>query len=379
MPPNARVCVGCKGSKVACVGFVAGEQACQRCTRLGLDCIPAPARAQGAVRKLMKRTTLNLLLADDSHKRPPPALRKLTSDAFAGAQKLPTEATMVEAVMACENDAQRLLVLRMLLRSWERIARQRNAYTLMSFVVFLCQKSGLLLSEVIGRSEVRTRAPADCGEGQSGAVPPGLGGSDGDDEAAPLTYRWKRTCYDDRMVFETNEAFEQRVCSVADLDKCWQRNVAEVRSLFAHPNDANVYCMTIAALWRRAMTAAEGTARARLDASSPVRLRVRATSGGAMATQTYKWCKLRASLAVVAGADRVTFEWEPLPDAPPAELHEPLSSPPLGDANDAEGGTLQLDDGLFDALMGSDVDVGTTALRDVGTTMLLELEEHFGT
>ena len=372
MPPNARVCVGCKGSKVVCVGFIAGQQRCQRCTRLGLDCIPAPPRAAGAVRKLMKRSTLDLLLADDSDKRPPPALRRPTSDAVASERSLPSEAAISNAVMASENGEQRLVVLRMLLRSWERIARQRNAYTLMSFVVYVCQKSGLPLSEVMGRSEVRALAPADRSDGPaSWAMPPSLGGSDGDDEAAPLTYRWTRSCYENRMVFETNEAFEQRVCSVAELDECWRRNVAEVRSLFAHPDDAHVYCMTIAGLWRRAMTAAEGTARARLDATAPVRLRVRATSG-----EPFTWCKLRASLTVVPGADRVTFEWEPLMDAPPAELQEPLSSPATADADDTEGGTLELDDGLFNALMGSDVD---EALRHVGTTALQELEEHFGT
>jgi hypothetical protein len=396
MPPDARVCVGCKSSKVSCVGFIAGVRACKRCVRLGLECIPAPARAKGAVRKLMKKSTLELVLPDDSHARPP-AAPICEAGTFAGAvmagtlagARLPSEATISEAVMAPHDGVsleQRLLTLRMLLQTWARIGRQRNAYTLTAFVVFLCQKHKLHLAEVMGSSAVPAPAQSGGEAGPSGVAPPHLGGGGASDEGtAPLTYRMTRTCYDDRMVFEANEAFEQNVCSVAELDACWRRNDVEVKSLFGHPDDAEVYRTAAASLWRRVMTGPE----VRVDGSAPVRLRVRTpphskrgarSAAAAAAARTYTWCSLRASLTIMHGSERVTLEWEPLPELGlPTELEEAPQilrvGAPEGDGADGEGADLQIDDGLLEELLGDD---GDTALRDAGAAALRELEEHFG-
>ena len=402
MPVDARVCTGCKGSKVSCIGFIAGERRCQRCKRLDLECILAPARAKGAVRKLMKTSTL-ALLADDSHTRAPATVPNIAdagavlTGLFAGAACLPSEATISEAVMSPHDGVsleQRLLTLRMLLQSWARIGRQRNAYTLTAFVVYLCQKHKLHLAEVLGVAAALAPAQSDSGEkSPSGAAAPRLGRGGASDEGAALPYRYvlRRTCYDDQMVFEANEAFEQNVCSVAELDACWKRNNVEIKSLFGHPDDAQVYRTAAAGLWRRAMTGVE----ARVDGSAPVRVRVRTTphsawggqSAAAAAAHTYTWCSLRASLAIMRGIDRVTFEWEPLPEqGPPTELEGETppflrAGAPAADgadgADDADGdeGAVHIDDGLLEELMGDD---GDAALRHVGAAALRELEEHFG-
>jgi len=136
------------------------------------------------------------------------------------------------------------------------------------------------------------------------------------------------------------------------------------------------------------MTGAE----ARVEGSAPVRVRVRtpphAAWGGhsaaaAAAAHTYTWCSFRASLAIMRGIDRVTLEWEPLPEqGPPTELEgepPPFRRAGAADgADDADGdrGALHIDDGLLEELMGDD---GDTALRHVGAEALRELEEHFGT
>ena len=50
MPPPTRVCVRCKSTKSKCVNFDPGQwpdgpiaRKCDRCARLGFDCVPAPS------------------------------------------------------------------------------------------------------------------------------------------------------------------------------------------------------------------------------------------------------------------------------------------------------------------------------------------------
>ena len=50
MPPPTRVCVRCKSTKSKCVNFNPGQwpdgpiaRKCDRCARLGFDCVPAPS------------------------------------------------------------------------------------------------------------------------------------------------------------------------------------------------------------------------------------------------------------------------------------------------------------------------------------------------
>eukprot|EP00327_Prymnesium_parvum_P032860 CAMPEP_0195604684 /NCGR_PEP_ID=MMETSP0815-20121206/6770_1 /TAXON_ID=97485 /ORGANISM="Prymnesium parvum, Strain Texoma1" /LENGTH=251 /DNA_ID=CAMNT_0040744349 /DNA_START=393 /DNA_END=1144 /DNA_ORIENTATION=- len=202
---------------------------------------------------------------------------------------LPCRALPAEACIAGEMVATRAASLRALLRSWARIARQRNGYALLSYVLYLCQKAAIPLDDVLGAGFFTPPAlPPPPPPPPRAALP-------------SAEYALTRTCLDGALSFSTNATFEERVCTVAEMKACWERNAAEVTSLFVHPDDGAVLYRAVGRLF--AQLTEEGAVE-RLRADESMRLYDRVLC-------RYVRCELYASIAWLhdGQSERITFEW----------------------------------------------------------------------
>ena len=196
------------------------------------------------------------------------------------------------------------------LRHMAQIAKKRNAYQLMERVLRTCRERGIALDAVL------TPLPSDSDQG------------DDDPGASPhpfeilavvnscAGYCFARTiCPSGDNVFFSNPAFEMYVLSIDACNRAYERNEAEVISLFLHADDLTAVQVCMATTWKRA-------------ASYSGQL----TSGECLAVRVwlrrrhaYVPCTMRVWVLIQRDSGRVSAAMELLPnDEPP-----PLSLPPL--------------------------------------------------
>ena len=138
--------------QVACIGF-SPNHTCGRCTRLKLHCIAAP----NATGKQKESSTQGIIVANvAAHVQPRFRTPSIYMDRLLF-KRMVTEASIVDIVMEGRMErGEGFDSLGKLLRSWMFISRARNAYELMTYAVFLCQKAGIPLVNVMPKGDFAT-------------------------------------------------------------------------------------------------------------------------------------------------------------------------------------------------------------------------------
>lgn len=245
MPPLARVCTACKASKVKCVGMTPGTK-CNRCTRLGLVCEAVHQLSTIApVAKQFAMPSSALYSEEAASKRqrteraaPITLLSPMPPSALALSTQPPTQA---ELILHANKDSP--AIEHFCLRHMAAIARQRNAYKLMTIVIRECQLRGIALNDVL--------APVD--EQELGPLSSFHPSETLRVMSASQGYAMCRTVSaSGRNAFYTNPAFENEVISCAALEDCYARNEREVITLLIHPDDLPNVRTHMASTWRAA-------------------------------------------------------------------------------------------------------------------------------
>jgi hypothetical protein len=352
MPPPARVCAGCKGSKTRCIGFDPDhQQVCRRCARLNMRCIPAPQHSTNATRKLMKAST-RALLAEEGVGTSMSAGTTTALEPF-GPHNMPGESAIVDAIMCPSSDdtgltpKERLDSLSMLLRSWVAISRRRNGYRLMAYVVYLCHKFGIALDDIMASTTapeagVPVQAPDmrqllhDASAGSSSGSPSTDQAVHGSAPGSPVVLSGPSTeaCHlvrlqvDGHVSFLANEAFERRFATNAEMRACWESNARPVMSLFMHPSDFKYMARGLAQVWRHATGPTDpgaGVTGVRIDGTPRLFDRIHSQ---------YVRCSAEVSLSIrhQGRVEIVTSSWTP------EEAAATLGAPPYG--ADAPAGAI---------------------------------------
>lgn len=196
------------------------------------------------------------------------------------------------------------------LRHMAQIARKRgNAYELMGQVLCTCSDRGIDLDAVL------TPPPLSIDDPGASAHPfeilAVVNASAGYCQARTISPSGENS-------FFANAAFEMDVLSNDACNRAYQRNEAEVFSLFVHADDVSVVRALLAPTWKRA--AGHSGQLISADCPSEVRVWLRQQ-------RAYTACMLRAWLLIQRDSGRVSGALELLPrDETPLELPPP---PPL--------------------------------------------------
>mmetsp|Transcript_2874 Transcript_2874/g.9026 ORF Transcript_2874/g.9026 Transcript_2874/m.9026 type:complete len:283 (+) Transcript_2874:32-880(+) len=227
MPPQTRVCVRCKSTKSKCVNFDPGQwpdgpiaRKCDRCARLGFDCVPAPSAVPKprAPRKAKTAAGGGLLL----NVAPSPlATRAL--------QQIPgtTTSSATETLSYVLSPGASPLAARYVLRAIATTARRRGTFELIEFVAALCRHHDIPLDDVLSECLSQTPSPVGCGDG----LPPFFARKLAAEEGTYVNVRVRR---DGSASFHANEAFERSFATTAEMYRAFDSSALEINSLFVH-------------------------------------------------------------------------------------------------------------------------------------------------
>mmetsp|Transcript_17261 Transcript_17261/g.56528 ORF Transcript_17261/g.56528 Transcript_17261/m.56528 type:complete len:240 (-) Transcript_17261:531-1250(-) len=199
MPPPTRVCVRCKSTKSKCVNFDPGQwpdgpiaRKCDRCARLGFDCVPAPSAVPKprAPRKAKTAAGGGLLL----NVAPSPLVTRAL-------QQIPgtTTSSATETLSYVLSPGASPLAARYVLRAIATTARRRGTFELIEFVAALCRHHDIPLDDVLSECLSQTPSPVGCGDG----LPPFFARKLAAEEGTYVNVRVRR---DGVASFHANEA-----------------------------------------------------------------------------------------------------------------------------------------------------------------------------
>jgi hypothetical protein len=257
MPPPARVCQACKACKVKCLDFSPGSSACERCTRLGLICEPAPQipRKMPVAGKFARDGTAlttapsSLTVADQI---PIPLPAPLAEPSNSGSKELAIVSTDAsDNILRATQSTQSLAKMEFALRHMAAIAKSRNAYTLMDKVVKKCRELNIKLESVLEPKWETSGPNGDGDDDPTASIHPF--------EMLKLVSRTQgysllRTISPNgRNAFFSNPAFEHDVISVDACTRNYERNERDTPSLFIHEDDLAVMRELMGMVWGRAV------------------------------------------------------------------------------------------------------------------------------
>lgn len=200
-----------------CEGLSVGHQ-CVRCARLGLVCEPAP-----------QHTSMPLT------QRFRPNSTAMTVQPSGTLSLSPMRATTAGQIwLACESEPR--CVQEFVLRHLVAVAKCRNAYSLLEQIVHICKGNAIDLNVVLSPMPDDGTREDDVGTSTSHpfdtlqAVSVAQG------------YSLARTVSPNgSSAFFSNAAFENDVISIDACVRTYERNEAEVASLFIHPDDLQAF------------------------------------------------------------------------------------------------------------------------------------------